>query len=364
MRLQRILAITRKSLGQFRRDKRTLGFILIMPLILVLAFGYTFGGEVHNVRVLVVNEDEGPLAAALLGFVTGDTLDLVDFKGASDAREEVEAGRAWAALHFPANFTQNLMSPTEGATLTVMLDGSSPPIVSAVLGTLRAAAEDALAGVGGDAGFALDQDFVYGSEDTRFIDAFAPGIVALAVLMVTTILSIIIIVREKTGGMLERLFATPLRAGEFVLGHALALALLALAQSAVVLAATLLLFNIQVAGHLGLAFAVLLLFGVGNEGLGIMLSAIAKNELQAIQTIPLILFPALLLSGVFYPIEAIPAEFQPLSYVVPLTYAAHALQSVFLRGWGLAEVGLDVLVLFAYAALTLVAATLFVRRQA
>ncbi len=94
-----------------------------------------------------------------------------------------------------------------------------------------------------------------------------------------------------------------------------------------------------------------------------MLSSAAKNELQAIQFVPIILFPSLLLTGVFFPLEAIPASFRPLSLGVPLTYAAHGLQSVMLRGWGLLEVALDVVVLVAYDVLTLAGAVLLVRRQ-
>jgi ABC-2 type transport system permease protein len=78
----------------------------------------------------------------------------------------------------------------------------------------------------------------------------------------------------------------------------------------------------------------------------------------------LILFPSLLLTGVFFPLEAIPSGLRPFSYVVPLTYASDALHSVMLRGWGVVEVGVDVLILIVYDALTLLGAAVFVRRQA
>ena len=361
MSAHRALAVTRKTLSQFRHDRRTLGFIVGMPLLMVVVFGYTFGGEVHNVRTLVVNLDTGPMAGRLLENVTGDTLDLLPWTDAASGRDEVEAGRAWALLVFPANFSQDLVA--RRAAIEVVLDGSSPPITAAVLGTLRAAAETTFVG-GSAAPLSLDRQYIYGTEETRFIDSFAPGVVALAVLMVTTILSVIMVVREKAGGMLERLFATPLRPAEFVLGLALALAVLAFLQSAVVLSAALLLFQVQVVGNVALAFGILLLFAVGNQGLGIMLSSAANNELQAIQFVPLVLFPSLLLTGVFFPLEAIPAALRPLSYAVPLTYAGDALHSIMLRGWGVLEVGLDVIVLLAYDVLALLGATIFVRRQA
>lgn len=380
MNARRTLAVARKALSQFRHDRRTLGFIVAMPLLMVVVFGYTFGGEVHNVRTLVVNRDAGPMAGRLLENITGGTLVLeastiptprhciapgmsVFQVSVCAAREEVIAGRAWAVLAFAPNFTANLAPGNDTATITVILDGSSPPIRSAVLGTLRAALEKTFAGVG-TSPFALEQDYVYGSEDTRFIDSFAPGVVALAVLMVTTIFSVIMVVREKSGGMLERLFATPLKPVELVFGLALALAVIAFAQSVVVMGAALLLFQVKVVGSIPLAFGVLLLFAVGNQGLGIMLSSAAKNELQAIQFVPLILFPSLLLTGVFFPLEAIPSAFRPFSYVVPLTYASDALHSIMLRGWGIVEVGVDVLILTVYDALTLLGAAVFVRRQA
>ncbi|HKZ63730.1 MAG TPA: ABC transporter permease [Thermoplasmata archaeon] len=374
--LRRTLAVTRKTLSQFRHDRRTLGFIVAMPLLMVVVFGYTFGGEVHNVRTLVVNSDAGPMASRLLENITGDTLALESSNASPRnclapgigifeanvcaAREEVFAGRAWAVLAFPENFSANL--PPGNATITVVLDGSSPPIRAAVLGTLRGALEKTFAGAG--APFALELDYVYGSEDTRFIDSFAPGVVALAVLMVTTIFSVIMVVREKSGGILERLFATPLRSTELVVGLALALAVIAFAQSIVVMGAALLLFQVKVVGSIPLAFGILLLFGIGNQGLGIMLSSAAKNELQAIQFVPLILFPSLLLTGVFFPLEAIPSSFRPFSYVVPLTYASDALHSIMLRGWGVVEVGVDIVALLVYDALTLLGAAFFVRRQA
>ncbi len=379
---RRILAVTRRTLSQFRHDRRTLGFVVGMPLLMVVVFGYTFGGEVHDVRTLVVNDDEGfsvgppvnrtfQIADSILENVDRDTLTLETWMDPAAARAEVVAGRAWAVLVFPANFSEAVVNRTFSsapAGLEVILDGSSPSISAALFGTLRAAVEETMREIVGaiSSPLALEPEFVYGSEETRFIDSFAPGVVALAVLMVTTILSVIMVVREKAGSMLERLFATPLRSHEFVVGIALALAVIAFLQSTVVLGAALLLFQVKVVGNLVLAFAVLLLFAVGNQGLGIMLSAAAKNELQAIQFVPLILFPSLLLTGVFFPLEAIPGGLRPLSYAVPLTYAADALHSIMLRGWGIGDLGvaLDVLALVVYDALTLLGAAVFVRRQA
>ncbi len=362
MNPRRVAAIATKSLLQLRHDRRTMAFTVAMPLVMVVVFGYTFGGAVHDVRTLVVNADSGPVADLILRNMQGDTLALYERTDLEAARADVERGDAWAVIAFPANFSTDLLQGH--GRIIVMLDGTSPVIVEGVLDTLQIAVEKTAKQVTNASLLDVHPDFVYGSKETRFIDFFAPGVMALAVLMVTTITSIVTVVRERADGMLERLFATPLQPSELVAGHAVSLAVLALAQTTVVLAAALLLFDVQVIGSLPLVFAVLLLFAIGNQGLGLMLSAGARNELQAVQMFPAILFPSLLLTGVFYPIESIPGVLQPLSYVWPLTYAIEALRAVMLRGWGLERILLDIAVLLLYDLLTLLGAAKLIGRQA
>ena len=136
------------------------------------------------------------------------------------------------------------------------------------------------------------------------------------------------------------------------------------AQAAVLFGSALLIFHATFQGNLFFAFAVLLLFAVGNLGLGMLLSAAARTEFQAIQFIPLLLIPQILFAGALFPLEAIPYSFRPISDILPLTYAARALQDILLRGWGVAGVAVDLLALTIYAALMLGGAILLVRRQA
>lgn len=187
---------------------------------------------------------------------------------------------------------------------------------------------------------------------------------ALAILFITTVLSIIVLVRERSAGLLERLFASPLRPAEFVAGHAVGLTVVVLGQVAVLFVSALVIFHATFAGNLLFAYGVLLLFGVGNLGLGMLLSAAARSEFQAIQFIPLLLIPQILFAGALFPIEAIPVSFRPISDILPLTYAARALQDILLRGWGVAGVAVDLLALGIYAALMLGGAMVLVRRQA
>jgi len=210
---------------------------------------------------------------------------------------------------------------------------------------------------------AVHLSYAYGGGDTKFIDYFAPGIMSMAIMMVTTILTIILFVYERRSGTLQRLLVSPATPSEIVLGYALAFSVLGVAQSFVVLFAAMLLFNITIVGSIGLALLVILLLAFVHQGLGILLSASAKNELQAIQFIPLILFPSILLAGLFWPVESIPGFLQPVSYCVPLRYGIDAMRSIMLRGWGIERVWVQVLALVLMACLTLGGAIFQLRRR-
>jgi len=362
MALRRVFAVARKALGQLAHDRRTVAFVLVVPVILILVFGYGFGGQPTHIATVVVNQDRGPAGSAFLAALPSGVLDLSSSSSNASAWSEVNSGSAWAAIIIGPNFTA--LAKTGHVALTLYLDGTSPTIAGAVVSAVQAALQSAFAANSTGVSVHVASDYVYGSASTPFINTIAPGIMALAILFITTVLSIIVLVRERSAGLLERLFASPLRASEFVAGHALSLTVVALAQVAVLLISALAIFHATFAGNLFFAYAVLLLFGVGNLGLGMLLSAVARSEFQAIQFIPLLLIPQILFAGALFPLEAIPVAFRPISDILPLTYAARAVQDILLRGWGVGGVAVDLLALAIYASLMLGGAIALVRRQA
>jgi ABC-2 type transport system permease protein len=361
MRPARIAAVARKSLAQLVNDRRTIAFVLVVPLVLIVIFGYGFGGQPTHIATAVANADAGPGGTELLGDLPAGVLDLRAVASASQARADVQEGIVPAAIVIPTAFSQQLVDGN--ATVTVLVDGTSPTLANAVLAAVQSAIAQAFARAGGHPPVAVVPSYVYGSVDQAFIDTLAPGVMALVAVFATTMLSILVLVREKSQGILERLFSTPLRPGEFVAGHALSLAVIAAAQSVVVLVAAVVIFHATFVGSVVLALGILTLFAVGNVGLGMLISALAQSEFQAVQLIPFLLFPQLFFAGALFPIATIPVAIRPVSTVLPLTYAADALRSVLLRGWGPGDVAVDLGVLVLYAALTLSAATALVRRQ-
>ena len=388
MKATRTFAFTQRMLQRFRHDKRTLAFVLFMPLLMMLIFGYTFGGEPKDLAIAIVNNDVSQqppgapvnisAADAVIGNLDGETFTIRNYDDAERARQDLRNKKIWAVLVFPENFTGNLLlrftpggNGTESSSISVRLDDTNPNVASAIIQGIRRALQrtnrDMTEMLGLDGGaepivIVPANEFSEG-EDIEFIDYFAPGVISFAVMMITTMLTIILLVNEKRNGTLERLLASPATETEIVIGNAMAFAFIGLCQSIVILIAAILIFDISIVGNVFLALGVVVLLGIGHQGLGILLSAGAKNELQAIQFIPLVLFPSILLAGLFWPVESIPKFLQPLSYAVPLRYAIDAERSIMLRGWGLGDIWFEVAVLVGFAVLTIGGSVLLLKRK-
>lgn len=385
MKLDRILAISKKNLRSLRRDRRTFAFIFMVPFMMMLVFGYTFGGEVKDIKVCIVNLDEGYANDSFSWDIIDElnatgTLKIVTLFTSADAgsdpvalvQGQVERAEIWAAVVFEKNFTHdakvNMFNlshglPFEPSNFTLYLDGTNPNVAIAVTGSLQKALQTVLGDISPiKMPVGMTTEKVYG-EDTEFIDFFAPGIMGLAGLLVTFMLTIVTFVRERSSSTLERLLTTPATEGEIVTGYAISFGILALAQSTVILVTGVLLFNIQIEGSFLLALLVIFLLGVGSMGMGLMFSSIAKNELQAVQFIPLVFIPSILLAGIFWPLEAVPDMLRPISYFIPLTYAVDGARSVMIRGWGIEQIWVQVVILTLFAIAMLLLSTYMLKRR-
>jgi len=171
--------------------------------------------------------------------------------------------------------------------------------------------------------------------------------------------------RERSQGTLERLMASPLRRGEIVVGYMAGFATLALVQAAEVLAFCLAVLKVHNDGNVFLIFGIEALMAIVAVNLGIFLSMFARTEFQAVQFIPLVIVPQVLLSGIIFPVSSEPTALQWASNVLPLTYAVNALRDVMLKGADLtwSSVQLDVGVVAAFLVLLIIAGSATLRRR-
>jgi ABC-2 type transport system permease protein len=227
----------------------------------------------------------------------------------------------------------------------------------------------------------LQMESVYGTTGAGgFFDAFAPALVGFVVFFLVFILTGISFLRERIGGTLERLLATPVRKGEIVGGYSLGFSIFATIQVALILTFVLGTLNLDladplpdiniglgvpIAGSPILAFLITLLLALAAVNLGIFLSTFARTEFQILQFIPLVVVPQALLAGIIWPVESLPGVLQPIARIMPMTYGIDGLREVLIKGSGLGSqaVQLDIAVLAGIALLLAIAASLTIRRE-
>ena len=191
------------------------------------------------------------------------------------------------------------------------------------------------------------------------IDTFGPVLVGFFPLLVMFIVTSVATLRERTGGTLERLMTMPIGKGDFVVGYALAFAVMALIQSVVVVFWAIWVCGMNVTGSLWLLFFVAILNAVLGSTLGLAASALARTEFQAVQLMPAFLLPQILLCGVIMPRDQMPTVLEWLSRVLPLTYAVDAMQKIAAGGgWVATRGAIGVLVAFIVGAVALATTTL------
>jgi len=366
MKLHRIAAVAERVLRQLWHDRRVLAFMLLLPALAMILFGYSFSGDIKGVRVAFVDEDRTDLTASILeSLEKDDALAIRIMAPGQDPESLLLDGGYQAVIRIPpkftslyyAHFAMGVATSAQGR-IDLALDESDPQIAAAVQKSLA----DALMDLGEGGPVDVQVRDLYGVE-VRFIDSFAPAIMGMVVAMISTVLTLLSIVREKVDGTFARVWVSPVRRAEFILGYVLAFGLVALVQSVVVLTIGTFVFHIVVNGSILWAFLCVILFAVGSVGLGTLLSALAQTESQAIVFFPLVMLPSVLLSGMMWPVQAIPAILRPLSYLVPLTYSNRVLRAVMVKGLAPWQEPLGFGGILAFVVLTVVAASLVLRQR-
>lgn len=199
-------------------------------------------------------------------------------------------------------------------------------------------------------------------DGTPVLDQFGPILVGLFPMIIMFLVTSVTTLRERQSGTLERLMTMPLGKGDFVGGYALAFALLATVQALVVVAFAVWVCGMDVAGPVGLVVLVAVLDAILGSCLGLAASALARSEFQAVQLMPVVLFPQLITCGLLMPRDEMPAVLEAISRVLPLTYGVSALQDV-AAGGGFADVRGAVAVIVGFILGAIVLGTLTLRRR-
>jgi ABC-2 type transport system permease protein len=294
-----------KEFRQVRRDRRTLAMMIVLPVLLLIVFGYAASFDVTSIPTTVVGSQAARVAAALPAPFT--VHDVAPGESRADAVRALRDGVVPVAV------------VAEPAGTTVLLDGSE-------LFTANAA-RAALARLGGSARME-----VLFNPELKTSAVMVPGLAGMILLFVGTVITSLGVVRERQSGTLEQLAVMPLRPRDVFLGKIAPYFLVAAVDLAVVVTAGTLLFGVPFRGSLLVLVLGSLLFLFVTLGIGVLISSVSQNQGQAIQLAMMTLLPQVLLSGLIFPLRSMPIGVRWIGYLLPLTYFTQISRGVMLRG--------------------------------
>jgi ABC-2 type transport system permease protein len=369
----RVIAVAWRVLTQISRDRRTIGLIVFVPAIIMLIFGFVAGGTAKNLPILVDNQDAGYTIYAgqnstsvhfgnsILSSLQSDDRVKVNMGSFASGKEGVDNGTFYAAVTFQANFSKLLFLRNSGQSLNVpiavYIDGTNPTSEATVLSAVQSSLQKTF----GSGGVVLDEQFAFGGVQFSGLDVSIPAVIGLVLTQVVLLISITTLVKETTSGVMSRLYATPLSAFERLLGFSLALLILGMGMTGVVLFIGLVIFGAIVQGSFILLFLGAVLFALLNIFLAVFLSNFAKNELQAVQTVPLVVLPSMALSGMLVPVSSFPGWVQTISQFVPMYYANKLFAGIMLKGYGISNLAPQFMIIGGISLLFFVLAIMTVK---
>jgi len=342
-------AILSKEFAHIRREPITLFFVFVVPVLQLTIFGYAINTTIDDIRTVVYDLDGRQESRELVAAFENSRKFRIVGRVHNEAGFDhaLASGQAKVGLRIPPDFSERLLRGQQ-ATVQVLIDGSDSQVATtalnsaALLGLMlslgrgRILAESLqLAAARDPAGrLALPIDvrprLLY-NPDLKSAHFFVPGLIGIIMQLVTLFLTSFAIVRERERGTLEQLFVTPVGRGGLLLGKLIPYALIGFVETLIVLVVMVFVFGVPIRGGLLLLLTLSLLFLFTALGLGLLVSTIARTQLQAIQCAFLIMMPSILLSGFVFPREAMPLPIYLLSFAIPVTYFLEILRGVILR---------------------------------
>ena len=363
--IRRLRNVIVKEFLELRQDPRLFGLVILAPILQLVMLGYAASTDVHDIPTIVVDRDRSTESRELISrFASSSNFLIVDtLTTTAKVDDYLNEGTAWMAMVIPAGYGGEVREGRP-ATMQVIADGTdanSTNVALSYAGRLVAGYARELIAHSGRApaapliGAEVRVWFNPQLESRHFM---IPGILALVLLVVTTNLSSMAIVREKEIGTLEQLNVTPIARWELIAGKLLPYAFLGMIDVLIVVAVAVGWFEVPLRGSLGLLLAMCLVYLMTTLGLGLFVSTISATQQQAMMTSSFFfLIPMVFLSGFVFPVENMPEVVQPVTYLIPLKYFLEILRGIFLKGVGLEVLWRDALSLFAWGVGILVLAT-------
>ena len=359
-----LLAMIRKELIQTFRDPRLRLVIFAMPIIQMTVFGFAISSEVKRVPISVCDQDRSPASRKLVdSILQGGYFRMVHFTtDCNRSVSDLAYNRSKISVNFLPGF-QGHLTAGDPAPVQFLVDGSDGNSATVATGYLLRI----LQGKSAEAvplppsGAALSGTPVPGpasveprirvwynpSMESRYF--LIPGIITMIITLIVTLLTAMGITREKEAGTFEQLVVSPLHGWQLILGKTLPFLLVGALDVTLVLGVSILVFHMPFNGRPDVFIALNLVYILAMLGLGLFISSISKTQQQAMMTVFALIFPFIILSDFFFPVDNMPELIQNLTLLNPMRYSLVAQREVMLKGSGWDQVGDNILILGGFA---------------
>ncbi|SCX38218.1 ABC transporter permease [Lysinibacillus fusiformis] len=320
----RMGAIVTRIIQQMKRDKRTLALLFFAPLLVLSLMYFIFNSNEATIT-LVVSDAPTPLIEKLKNADFSIVVD--DYFTKKQLQDKEYDG--WLEIE-PNSSKLTLLNddPSQSKALTMQLAQILQPSQAAMR--------------------SLKTDYVYGDEDTAIFDIFSPMLIGFFVFFFVFLITGIALLKERTSGTLERLLATPIKRSEIVVGYMVGYGLFAFLQTIIIVLFGIYVLDIVHVGSIWLVLLINMVVALVSLSLGALLSSFAASEFQMMQFIPLIIVPQVFFSGIF-PLDSMAEWLQSIGRIMPLYYAADALNGVMYKGYAFLDIILNLSILACFA---------------
>lgn len=372
--LRHSLIIAWKDLTEFRRNRITLIFSLIMPILMMGMFGFIFQDStsvVTDVPVGMIIDDVGMYGEQIAEKVrdissNSDSIRIIEVSTRTQVKEKIFSAEIKAAIIIPHNFSSSIQDQTQ-ANIILVTDPSNPAIAQSLIQFFNGminVVSDQLSQELIEIGMpyfnsefvvnpvSINVESIVSGEGSSF-DFVAPGFIAMNVMMSGLTALGAALARERESGTLDGVLMSPISRTSIILGKTVAHTIRNLLQGGITIAIAILIFGITIRGNPFLIVSILILGTISFLGIGIVATAIAKEQESAQLILGLLQFPMMFLSGVLFPVEQMPSILQTVSKMLPLTYAVDALRKVMILGVGIEAIILPITILVILGVVTM-----------
>ena len=369
--ISRWWAIVTKELLQLRRDRITFGMVVGMPIIQLILFGYAINTDPRNLRTAVVISDQSEFTRSYLAAMktSGYFKFVAELPDEEAARAALAQGEVQFVVNFPADFTRELVRGARPALL-IEADATDPAAAGAAIASLRELVTSvvrkdltgALAPLAGSPPpFEVRVHKLYNPEGLTQHN-IVPGLMGVILTMTMVMMTGLAMTRERERGTMENLLAMPSQPLEVMTGKIVPYIFIGLIQSTIILIAARFIFGVPFVGSLIVLYVVVLLFIAANLTVGITISSLAQNQLQALQLTFFYFLPTMLLSGFMFPFQGMPGWARAIGNVMPATYFMRLVRGVLLKGNGWIDLWPNIWPLMVFTVIVMCFALVFYRR--